>query len=147
MSVPGYGDHIEVPLASAVMEGLSYNSILIDDYPLRYKPSASGKSSVGGARTRKWTCLLTTSRSFSIPSIAAIVRRRMDVLRGLPPATKNHAKRCLQALGIYDELVAEGLREEKTPHLPVSQWSSDVSPRCLSAPEILLTKFRCSHEG
>lgn len=33
----GHGDHIEVPLASAVMEGLSYNSILIDDYPLRYK--------------------------------------------------------------------------------------------------------------
>lgn len=33
----GHGDHIEVPLASAVMEGLSYNSILIDDYPLPYK--------------------------------------------------------------------------------------------------------------
>ncbi len=33
----GHGDHIEVPLTSAVLEGLSYNSILIDDYPLRYK--------------------------------------------------------------------------------------------------------------
>lgn len=33
----GLGDEIEVPLASAVMEGLSYNSIKIDGYPLRYK--------------------------------------------------------------------------------------------------------------
>ena len=31
----GLGDEIEVPLASAVMEGLSYNSIKIDGYPLR----------------------------------------------------------------------------------------------------------------
>ena len=33
----GRGDQIEVPLASAVMEGLCYNSIKIEDYPLRYK--------------------------------------------------------------------------------------------------------------
>jgi crotonobetainyl-CoA:carnitine CoA-transferase CaiB-like acyl-CoA transferase len=33
----GVGDQIEVPLAAAVMEGLSYNSIKIDGYPLRYK--------------------------------------------------------------------------------------------------------------
>ncbi len=33
----GLGDQIEVPLAAALMEGLSYNSIKIDNYPERYK--------------------------------------------------------------------------------------------------------------
>jgi crotonobetainyl-CoA:carnitine CoA-transferase CaiB-like acyl-CoA transferase len=32
----GLGDQIEVPLASAVMEGLCYNSIKIDGLPERY---------------------------------------------------------------------------------------------------------------
>ena len=31
------GDHIEVPLASALLEGLSYNCERIEDYPQRYK--------------------------------------------------------------------------------------------------------------
>lgn len=31
------GDHIEVPLASALFEGLAYNSEQIEDYPERYK--------------------------------------------------------------------------------------------------------------
>lgn len=31
------GDHIEVPLASALFEGLAYNSELVEDYPDRYK--------------------------------------------------------------------------------------------------------------
>ncbi len=31
------GDHIEVPLASALLEGLSYNCERIEDYPNRYK--------------------------------------------------------------------------------------------------------------
>ena len=43
------------------------------------------------------------------------------------PSHKFHAKRCLQTLGIYDELVAEGLREEPDTYLPASEWSSDVS--------------------
>ena len=31
------GEHIEVPLASALFEGLAYNSALVEDYPDRYK--------------------------------------------------------------------------------------------------------------
>jgi len=31
------GEHIEVPLASALFEGLAYNSELVEDYPDRYK--------------------------------------------------------------------------------------------------------------
>jgi hypothetical protein len=31
------GEHIEVPLASALFEGLVYNCEQIEDYPTRYK--------------------------------------------------------------------------------------------------------------
>lgn len=58
------------------------------------------------------------------------------------PSHKNHAKRCLQALGIYEELVAEGLREEEDTYLPVSQWSSDVSLGVYRSQNSGLTKSR-----
>lgn len=43
------------------------------------------------------------------------------------PSHKQHAKRCLKALGIYDELVAEGLQEEHDTYQSSCEWQSDVS--------------------
>lgn len=84
----GHGDHIEVPLASAVMEGLSYNSILIDDYPLDTRRSANGKLN-GGAKTAcRWTCPTTTFRSSSIPFTEAICALMGACSMSSAPATR-----------------------------------------------------------
>ena len=43
------------------------------------------------------------------------------------PSHRNHAKRALQVLGIYDELVAEGLPEVQDLYLPIDEWDGETS--------------------
>ncbi|UCI18256.1 CoA transferase [Mesorhizobium sp. B2-1-8] len=123
----GHGDHIEVPLASAVMEGLSYNSIRIEDYPLRYRTQREREIE----RRRKEGLPMDMSygdlQEFLDPFYRSYMCGDGRMFYVVCPSHKNHAKRCLQTLGLYDELVSEGLREEDDTYLPVSEWSSDAS--------------------
>ncbi|MFQ3237424.1 MAG: crotonobetainyl-CoA:carnitine CoA-transferase CaiB-like acyl-CoA transferase, partial [Paraglaciecola sp.] len=43
------------------------------------------------------------------------------------PSHRTHAKRCLQVLGLYEELIAQGLPEISDLHLPTSQWDGETS--------------------
>jgi len=123
----GHGDHIEVPLASAVMEGLSYNSIKIDDYPLRYKTQREREIERRQHEGLPMDMSYEDLQEFLDPFYRSYMCSDGRMFYVVCPSHRNHAKRCLQALGLYDELAAEGLREEEDTYLPVSQWSSDVS--------------------
>lgn len=67
----GHGDHIEVPLASAVMEGSPTTRSRSTTIRCATRPNASERSSGGSAKACRWTCPTRTSSSFWIPSIAA----------------------------------------------------------------------------
>ncbi|QFI69984.1 CoA transferase [Sinorhizobium alkalisoli] len=123
----GHGDHIEVPLASAVMEGLSYNSIQIDEYPLRYKTQREREIERRRREGLPMDMSYDELQEFLDPFYRSYMCSDGRMFYVVCPSHKNHAKRCLQTLGLYDELVAEGLREEEDTYLPVSEWSSDVS--------------------
>ncbi|MDW5318520.1 CoA transferase [Rhizobium sp. PL01] len=123
----GHGDHIEVPLAAAVMEGLSYNSIKIDDYPMRYQTQREQEIERRRAEDLPMDMSYDDLQEFLDPFYRSFQCSDGRMFYVVCPSHKNHAKRCLQALGIYDDLVAEGLREEEDTYLPVSEWSSDVS--------------------
>lgn len=43
------------------------------------------------------------------------------------PSHKHHARRCLEVLGIYDELVEEGLTSEEDTYKPHADWEHDTS--------------------
>ena len=43
------------------------------------------------------------------------------------PSHKHHARRCLEVLGLYDEMVEGGLREEDDTYKPQAEWESDTS--------------------
>lgn len=123
----GVGDQIEVPLACAVMEGLAYNSISIDDLPLRYK----------SAREREIERRLETGLPMDLSyessqELLSPFSRNYKCKDGrlfyvFCSSHKDHTKRCLQVLGLYDELVAEGLADEPNIYLPIREWRSDVS--------------------
>ncbi|EJC82127.1 putative acyl-CoA transferase/carnitine dehydratase [Rhizobium leguminosarum bv. trifolii WSM2297] len=123
----GHGDHIEVPLASAVMEGLSYNSIRIDNYPLRYQTKRELEIERRRSEGLPMDMSYDDLQEFLDPFYRSYMCSDGRMFYVVCPSHKNHAKRCLQTLGLYEELVAEGLREQEDTYLPVSQWSSDVS--------------------
>lgn len=123
----GLGDGIEVPLACAVMEGLSYNSIKIDGYPTRYQTQREREIE------RRRDLGLPNDLTFDAlqelldPFYRSYKCKDGRMFYVVCPSHKQHARRCLKTLGIYDELVAEGLREEDDTYLPTRAWSSDVS--------------------
>lgn len=123
----GLGDHIEVPLAAAVMEGLCYNSIQIESLPERYKTQREReierRRSQGLAMDLSYEAL----QDLLDPFYRSYRCKDGRMFYLVCPSHKSHAKRCLQTLGIYDELVAAGLMEEDDTYLPVRQWKSDVS--------------------
>ena len=43
------------------------------------------------------------------------------------PSHRNHARRCLEVLGLYEEVMAEGMPEVSDLHLPVSEWEGESS--------------------
>jgi crotonobetainyl-CoA:carnitine CoA-transferase CaiB-like acyl-CoA transferase len=118
----GLGDQIEVPLASAVMEGLAYNSVRIDGLPSRYKSPREREIE----RRRRENLPMNLSYA-SVQEILNPFNRNYECSDGrmffvLCSAHKEHPKRCLQVLGLYDELVAEGLTEQPDVYRPVGEW-------------------------
>ncbi|WP_038937040.1 CoA transferase [Bradyrhizobium japonicum] len=130
----GVGDHIEVPLICAVTEALAYNSQLVENIPSRYT----------SYRAREITRRLEARMPMDLPHHGVQDLQDPFYRNGgyrckdgrmfsvACSGHKLHTKRCLQALGIYDGLVAEGLVEEGDSYLPMREWKSDhllnVSP-------------------
>ena len=137
----GYGDEIEVPLASAVMEGLSYNSIHIQDYPDRYKTQREAEIERRRAEGLPMNVTYEELQEFLDPFYRSYKCKDGRMFYVVCPSHKHHAKRCLKVLGIYDDLVAEGLTEEEDTYLPVSEWTSDVSLGVYPLPKLWADKI------
>lgn len=131
----GMGDQIEVPLAAAVMEGLSYNSIKIDGYPERYKTLREKE-----IERRRLKNLPMNLRYEDLQEYLDPFYRTYECADGrkfyaVCPSHRSHAKRCLQALGLYEEMLAAGLPSVDDPYLPISQWEGDASLGVYPLPE------------
>lgn len=123
----GYGDHIEVPLATAVMEGLCYNSIEIENLPERYLTQREQEINRRRAENLPMDLSFEDLQELLDPFYRSYRCKDGRYFYVVCPSHRFHAKRCLQTLGIYDELLAEGLEEQIDTYLPQSQWTSDVS--------------------
>lgn len=123
----GLGDQIEVPLAAAVMEGLCYNSIRIEGLPDRYVTQREREIIRRRTEGLPMNVSYEELQELLDPFYRSYLCKDGRMFYVVCPSHKNHAKRCLQTLGIYDDLVAEGLSEEDDTYKPSSEWSSDVS--------------------
>ncbi len=123
----GRGDQIEVPVSAALMEGLSYNSYLIEDLPDRYKTMREHEIEYRKNNHIKMDLSYEDLQEYLDPFY-----RTYDCADGrkfycVCPSHRNHAKRALKALGIYDELIAEGLPDVKDLHQPIAEWDGETS--------------------
>lgn len=123
----GLGDEIEVPLASAVMEGLSYNSIKIDGYPLRYKTLREKESERRKAENLPMNLSYEDLQEYLDPFYRTYECADGRKFYAVCPSHRDHAKRCLQAMGLYEEMLAAGLPKVADPYLPIDQWEGNAS--------------------
>ncbi|MEP6020168.1 MAG: CoA transferase [Paracoccaceae bacterium] len=123
----GLGDEIEVPLAAAVMEGLCYNSIYVDGMPERYLTQREIEIERRRVEGLPMNISYEDLQELLDPFFRSYMCKDGRGFYVVCPSHKNHARRCLEVLGIYDELVEEGLTSEADTYKPWSEWESKTS--------------------
>ncbi|MCL4153074.1 UNVERIFIED_CONTAM: hypothetical protein GTU68_009973 [Idotea baltica] len=125
--VTGLGDQIEVPLAAAVMEGLCYNSIKINDMPARYLTQREIEIERRRIEGLPMNVSYEDLQELLDPFFRSYMCKDGRMFYVVCPSHKHHARRCLEVLNLYDEFVEEGLTEEDDTYKPYAEWSSDTS--------------------
>jgi crotonobetainyl-CoA:carnitine CoA-transferase CaiB-like acyl-CoA transferase len=125
--VTGLGDQIEVPLAAAVMEGLCYNSIKVSDMPERYLTQREVEIERRRVEGLPMNVSYEELQELLDPFFRSYMCKDGRMFYVVCPSHKNHARRCLEVLGLYDEMIEAGLQEEEDTYKPQSEWVSDTS--------------------
>jgi crotonobetainyl-CoA:carnitine CoA-transferase CaiB-like acyl-CoA transferase len=123
----GRGDKIEVPISAGLMEGLSYNSYVVDKLPERYKTMREHEIEHRKNNNIPMGLNYNDLQEYLDPFYRTYQCADGRMFYCVCPSHRNHAKRALQLLGIYDELLEEGLPEVKNLHLPISEWEGETS--------------------
>ncbi len=123
----GRGDNIEVPIVAGLMEGLSYNSYLIEGLPERYKTMREHEIEYRNKNNIKMDLSYDELQEYLDPFYRTYKCADGRMFYCVCPSHRNHAKRALEVLGIYDELVAEGLPDIEDLHQPISEWKAETS--------------------
>jgi crotonobetainyl-CoA:carnitine CoA-transferase CaiB-like acyl-CoA transferase len=123
----GLGDQIEVPLAAAIMEGLCYNSIKVSDIPRRYLTQREIEIERRRIEGLPMNVSYEELQELLDPFFRSYMCKDGRMFYVVCPSHKHHAKRCLEVLGIYDELVEDGLTSEDDTYKPQSEWESETS--------------------
>jgi len=125
--VTGLGDQIEVPLAAAVMEGLCYNSIKVEDMPERYLTQREVEIERRRVEGLPMNLSYDDLQELLDPFFRSYMCKDGRMFYVVCPSHKHHARRCLEVLGLYDELVEEGLTSEEDTYKPWSEWEHETS--------------------
>ncbi|PSV89457.1 CoA transferase [Photobacterium leiognathi] len=123
----GRGDHIEVPIAAALMEGLSYNSYLIENMPLRYINMREAEIARRKQEQLPMDLSYDDLQEYLDPFFRTYQCADARFFYCVCPSHRNHAKRCLRVLGIYDQLVEMGLPDVEDLYQPIADWDGETS--------------------
>jgi len=121
----GVGDFIEVPLAAALMEALAYNSMWLQDLPLRYTSLREREIARRRAAALPMNLTHAELQSFLDPFYRTYWCRDGRPFYVVSVSHVTHAERALKVLGIFDELVAAGI-PRGDPYRPIRDWPNGV---------------------
>ena len=115
------GDWIEVPLAAALMEGLAYNSMWIEDLPERYKSlrerEMDRRRTLGLPMNLSYEAL----QEFLDPFYRTYRCKDDQLVYVVAGSHSTHAEKVLRGLGLWEEMVAAGV-PDGDPYLPIRDW-------------------------
>lgn len=122
----GLGDHIEVPLAAALMEGLVYNSLSIENLPERYKSLRELEIERRRANGLPMNLKYEDLQEFLDPFYRSYKCKDGRPFYVVSEAHATHSIRALQVLGLWDEMKAAGV-PVADPYLSTSEWPEGVN--------------------
>ncbi|WP_220087628.1 CoA transferase [Pseudomonas fluorescens] len=131
----GTGDHIEVPLASALTEGLGYNSLTIENLPSRYVWAGEKEIVRRKAAGLPLNLSYDEIQKYMDPFARHYKCQDGQMIYLCCTGHLQHTKRCLQILGLYEELVQDGLPEEADTFIPLKDWKSGFSVGAFPVPQ------------
>jgi crotonobetainyl-CoA:carnitine CoA-transferase CaiB-like acyl-CoA transferase len=121
----GVGERIEVTLAGALMEGLAYNSLWIEDLPERYKSLREREIARRRAAGQPMDFTHEKLQAFLDPFYRTYYcsdGRPFYVVSG---SHATHAERALKVLGIWDEMLASGV-PMVDPYRSTREWPPGI---------------------
>ncbi|WP_281181483.1 CoA transferase [Veronia pacifica] len=117
------------------MEGLSYNSIVIEDLPERYLTMREKEIRDRREKNQPMDVSYQALQEYLDPFYRTYKCKDGRYFYVVCPSHRNHARRCLNLVGIYDELIEEGLPEVDDLYLPLDEWSGETSIGVYPLPE------------
>ena len=115
------GDFIEVPLAAALMEGLAYNSMRVEELPERYKSLREREIERRRAAGLPMNLTYEQLQPFLDPFYRTYRCRDGRPFYVVAGSHLNHAERVLKVLGLWEEMLAAGV-PLADPYLPLRDW-------------------------
>ncbi|MDR9754932.1 CoA transferase [Pseudomonas sp. SZMC_28357] len=122
----GRGDFIEVPLAAALMEGLVYNSLGIENLPTRYKSLRELEIERRRNNNLPMNLRYEDLQAFLDPFYRSYTCQDGRPFYVVSEAHATHSIRALQVLGLWDEMQAAGV-PVADPYLSVREWPEGVN--------------------
>jgi len=133
----GRGDHIEVPLASALMEGLAYNSLKVDPYPERYHSPREREIARRRAANEKMDLSYEDLQAFLDPFYRSYLCADDRPFYVVCASHREHVRKLLELMNLLGPLRAAGMPELDDWYLPKADWPQGIegSPGLYPTPE------------
>jgi crotonobetainyl-CoA:carnitine CoA-transferase CaiB-like acyl-CoA transferase len=122
----GRGDHIEVPLASALMEGLAYNSLKVDPYPARYHSPREREIARRQAAGEKMDLNYEDLQAFLDPFYRSYLCADDRPFYVVCASHREHVRKLLELTKLLEPLRAAGMPELDDWYLPKADWPQGV---------------------
>ncbi len=117
----GRGESIEVPLASALLEGLVYNAMQIENYPQRYKSPREHEIERRRAAGEPMNMSYEDIQEYLDPFYRSYFCADGRPFYVVCASHKHHVTKALKLMGLWQAMQAKGLPDFDA-YLPTSQW-------------------------
>ena len=123
----GHGDHIEVPIAAALMEGLVYNSMEVENLPERYKSLREREIDRRREAGEPFDMSYEELQEYLDPFYRSYVCADGRPVYVVSSCHVTHAHKTLEVMSLLDEALEAGLPELDDWYCPSSQWPDGVN--------------------
>jgi crotonobetainyl-CoA:carnitine CoA-transferase CaiB-like acyl-CoA transferase len=129
----GVGDIIEVPISAALMEGLAYNSMHIENLPERYKSPREKEIERRRACGEPLNLNYEDLQEFLDPFYRTYTCKDGRPFYAVCSSHSRHPIGCLKLLGLWDDIHAAGIPTHN-PYLDLADWPQGADCTLLSYP-------------